>query len=144
MPEVTKQDIKLLRVKVESLLDRELGDEYKILTTKASYGEYGRVTVEFYKKGKDGQFETAMEGDFRFHARSYGFDPDDYGARFVQNGMTFEIVGCKPRNRKYPIIAKNVVTQETFKFAVETVAAYKLTQRHWTPASEVDNGRNSS
>jgi hypothetical protein len=146
MPEVTRQEVKVLRTKIESLLDQELGNEYKVLTTKASYGEYGRVTIEFYKKDKDGQFESAMEGDFRFHATSYGLEPTDLGARFNQNGMTFEIIGLKPRNRKYPVIAKNVVTQQSFKFAPETLVHYKSSKAYsnWTPASEVGNGRNSS
>jgi hypothetical protein len=138
MPEVTRQEIQELKSKVESLLEQELGNDYKVLSTRASYGEYGRITLEFYKKNEQGEFESAMEGDFRFHAASYGLAPDDFGARFRQNGMTFEIVGLKLRNRKYPIIAKNVATQDQFKFAPEGLLAYKkLGGWYWIPANEV-------
>ena len=137
MHKVTKKEVQEITSRVEQLLNQEFGNEYKVLYTRGSYGEYGRITLEFYKKDESGNFTTALEDDFRYYAKEYGLEPEDFGARFVRNGMTFEIVGLKPRNRKYPIIAKNVVTQDTFKFPAETVSFFKRSQARWTPANEV-------
>jgi len=69
-------------------------------------------------KGKDGEvldpFEKAYLDEKRKHPRMR-----DIGDMFESRGTTFTICGWKPRNRKYPLLAKN-----------EVGVMYKLPGRH--------------
>lgn len=58
----------------------------------------------------------------------YSLSPDDFGKTFkslskTQANANFEIVGCKPKSHKYPILAKNLSDGKTYKFPVSRVRA---------------------
>lgn len=87
------------------------------------YGENsGKFELQFGTVNDDGTANTKAMDDFKRYASRYGLSPDDLGRTFVQNGRRFEIVGAKPTNTKYPILA-NDSTGRTFKFPAWTVKA---------------------
>jgi len=64
---------------------------------------------------------SQMERDFIEQAHVYGLDASDLHNNVVLNGNAYEIVGLKPRSRKYPIICKRLVGGKMFKFSAGTV-----------------------
>ena len=71
----------------------------------------------------DGKTITKEETDFRTMAHLYGFQPDDFGRTFSQQGKVFQITGLKPGSPKYPVLAKNLGDGRNYKFPPETVTA---------------------
>ncbi len=61
--------------------------------------------------------------DLKFLATSYGLPANILGRKIKTQGRTFEIVGCKPRAHKLPILGRDISTNKTFKFPVATVSA---------------------
>ena len=49
----------------------------------------------------------AEKEGFASQSYMYGLSPDDYEKSFIENGKTYKIFGIKPRNRKYPVLARN-------------------------------------
>jgi hypothetical protein len=74
----------------------------------------------------DGSTQTPEMIDFQREAHYYGLEASDLGTTFTQNGKTFEIVGLKPRSRKYPILGKDRMGK-TFKFTADSVKRGKET-----------------
>jgi len=138
MAEVTRKDIRNIKQRALVALEVEFGPDYGISVTKSSFGYVGDITVEFAKADSDGKIVTGLESDFRFHARDLGLEPDDFGATFTTFvGDSYKIIGAKPGNRKYPIIAKKVGTKSKrrTKFAEQVIARYKQMGGHyWKPA----------
>lgn len=60
------------------------------------------------------------------HCVLFALSPEDFGKTFESNGSTFEICGCKPNNRKYPIITKNLSNGKQFKFNIASIARKML------------------
>jgi len=69
------------------------------------------------------QGEPKMAVDFRNLCFKHGFKPEDLGKIFMSGEHSYEIVGLKPRNRKYPIIAARRSDRKQFKFAPYSVKA---------------------
>jgi len=67
--------------------------------------------------------ETAdgMPTSFESDAVRVGLDKSDWGRIFNMNGKQYEIVDVKPRNRKYPIIGKDLRSGKNYKFTVSQV-----------------------
>ena len=55
------------------------------------------------------------------YATMVGLADVEFGARFEIQGTTYSICGLKPRSRKYPVLAKQIPTGKTYKFAVDSV-----------------------
>ena len=58
------------------------------------------------------------------HATTLGFNLSDRGKTFTSNNRTFKLLGLKPRNRKYPMIAENIKTGRSYKFRASSVLRY--------------------
>jgi hypothetical protein len=87
------------------------------------------VMYQFLVKetGARGEVLTAAAKDFQKYAARFGLAATDLGREFRRNGTFFRIVGMKPKSHKYPVLAMNVSTGKTFKFAAEDVeTALKL------------------
>ena len=69
-----------------------------------------------------GEVVTSEAQDFKRCAVLFGLKPEDLGREFVSpQGKRFKICGAKPRNRKYPILAKCVTTGRVYKFPEDQV-----------------------
>ena len=64
--------------------------------------------------------------NFVRRAHIYGLKPEDLGKTFTSaGGRKYKIVGLKPRNRKYPVLAVwEDGDKRTYKFGAKTVASY--------------------
>lgn len=122
---ITRSELQGISEQAVELLQDALGDEYLVTYEKGWYGDAASVKLGIAKADADGRIVTQMESDFRLYAPLHGLEADDFGARFKSRGSTYEITGWKPRNTKYPIIAKNVVTRDIFKFTVSGILAAK-------------------
>jgi len=61
------------------------------------------------------------EKEFCKNAHWFGLKADDFGKTFSTHEGTYEICGVKTRNRKFPILAKKVGTDKTYKFNEDVV-----------------------
>ena len=113
---------KLMRVEITEALEK-IGEKYGIAFSlgRITFDDVSfRVTVEAGLTTTPG--EPMMAIDFRKHCHKYGFKASDLGRVFTNTRLErFEIVGLKPRNRKYPIIGQDVRTQKQYKFTPTTV-----------------------
>jgi len=64
-----------------------------------------------------GQPTTKEVTDFQHNAASYGLSPDDLYKQFDYFGNRYEIIGCKPRSYKFPLIVKKVSNGKHYKFS---------------------------
>lgn len=71
----------------------------------------------------DGNAMDSKAKDFMRLAAAYGLSKDDYQAEFQSNGRTFRITGLNHRARGYPVLAEDVKTGRTYKFAAGRVKA---------------------
>ena len=62
-----------------------------------------------------------IPADFAQFAPRYGLEPSDYGKTFTTGGETYALCGIKPRNRKYPIVARCIKGRGKFKFTASVV-----------------------
>jgi hypothetical protein len=79
----------------------------------------------------NGAVKTKEAADFERYASSFGLTPEDLGTIFTYNGKEFKLLGAKPRNHKYPLIAENTKTGRKFKLpgdAVKPVTKTGLTE----------------
>jgi hypothetical protein len=72
----------------------------------------GKYNAECFSLGFEFRVarDHAEEGDraeFGLHAHLYGLTPDDFGRRFSSNGRFYAVIGFMPRNRKYPVLARD-------------------------------------
>jgi hypothetical protein len=110
-------------------LRSELTEVFKIFGEK--YGlavSVGRITFDevSFKASIEAAItekagEPKMAVDFRNLCWKHGMKPEDLGRIFMSGEHSYEIVGLKPRNRKYPIIAKRRSDGKQFKFAPYSV-----------------------
>lgn len=95
--------------------------QQRILETLAPLGE--ELGIEF--EGGDSQFNasqaqlglrvtltprdglTAEQREFNQLAPAFGLTAEDYHRTLTRGGTRYRLIGFKPRNRKYPIIAEN-------------------------------------
>jgi hypothetical protein len=91
-----------------------------------------------------GEVMTKEATDFKHYASSLGLTPEDLGTTFTFNGRQFKLLGCNPRNHKYPIIAQNVKNGKRYKMessAVKPVTKTGLTEEAKQEFMRLANGR---
>lgn len=71
-----------------------------------------------------GEAVLQMAEDFKQYAEMYGLQPSDLGKKVTYNGAKHEIVGLKPKNRKYPIIVKNLENGTKYKITAREIKLY--------------------
>lgn len=134
---ITRQELRTIRTKAAQALQEALGDDYFVQEGSGKYGESATITLKVFRRGQDGEVVTDLQRDFVHNASLLGLDPGDFGAQFMSNGHMYEIVGLKVRNRKYPIIAKRVGSDQRYKFHESTVKAAKnIGGSYWVPAND--------
>ncbi len=80
-------------------------------------------TLQCTTTDKDGNTIDKDGQEFKDWATIYGLDPSDLGKTFKSGTASYKIVGLKRRNRKYPIVAKNLRNGKTYKFPTSFVKA---------------------
>lgn len=126
MPKIesfSRDNIKQVRADLQAVLDKFASDHgVEIKLGRITYGDLDfRSSIRVFIPTKDA--ETPMALDFKTKCLKYGLVPDDLGAEFRSglNNDMHKIVGLKPRNRKYPIITKNLRDGKQYKFPASVV-----------------------
>ena len=65
--------------------------------------------------------DNFLEAEFISKCGLYGFKPEHLGQKVRIGGNVHEIIGLKVRNRKYPIITRNLENMKEYKLAQWTV-----------------------
>ena len=58
---------------------------------------------------------------FEAISKRFGFTQNIIGMQFNGRNGVYEITDIKTRSRKYPIIAKSLLTGQQFKYTVDTI-----------------------
>jgi len=122
--EIDRASCKRLRVEMDKVLiplGKKLGVD--ISTGNASYSaENASFKVKVATLGADGTVRDEEAEAFKKNAFMFGLKPEMLNTTFKSfAGDTFEIVGLATRSRKYPVLAKNILSGKTFKFPVEQI-----------------------
>lgn len=120
-----REKAKMVRSEMEKALN-EMGQKHGL---KFSLGTISFTDTDFSVRvrGMDSNYTTAsnlMEVDWnRYKSRYPELSGIVLGQRFRSDkGDVFSIVGLKPRNRKYPVIAKRETDGKQFKFSTYAVS----------------------
>ena len=115
--------VKAIRERIQNVLDEAGFEDIDVKVGNASFGSgYATFKLNVSSVTADGNLVTKEAQDFKTYARLYDLKPEDLGRTFNQGRDVYEIVGAKPRSRKYPILAKNVDTGTVYKFSADMVA----------------------
>ena len=117
-----RAEVRTIRTRLQDRLDA-FDDNYKVHIGNATFSENNvtfKVTVSVV--GEDGKAITKEAEDFQHYAFRYGLKAEDLGRKFKRwGGDTYEIIGAKPRSRKYPILARQVATGKVYKFTAQEI-----------------------
>ncbi len=116
-----KDEIRKIRADIDATL-KDIGEKHGLAfeVGRITYDDNGfKTRIEASVTGEIGESKIAI--DFRNGCHKHGFAPEDLGRMFKNTNGTFKIVGLKPRNRKYPVIAKRLDTGRTYKFSALSV-----------------------
>ena len=87
-----------------------------------SIANYGLETVsKAFDEIKKEEEKRQLQSQWNTYCYSYGLKAENYNSEFVSNNDVFVVIGIKPRNRKYPIIAERKNDGKLFKFPAESV-----------------------
>lgn len=75
------------------------------------------IIKAFYSSNDISTYDEDIKQNFLNSCYYLGLQPSDLGRQFKhpKTGHMMEIVGYKPRNNKYPMIIKDMVTNQRFK-----------------------------
>jgi hypothetical protein len=115
--------LKILRDRIDKalgLIKAELGLTV-LRTGNISYERDGascriQVKAETTVDGK-----TKEELDFRTYHTLFGLKAHHLHAKFYRHGEPFEVVGIVPSRRKFPVVAKNVISGKRYFFPTTIV-----------------------
>ncbi len=90
----------------------------------------GNATLKFEIAAPNAQGETlSREAEaFKRHAKDYGFEPADLGTKFKRGDETYQIIGLKRRNPKFPILAIRMRDRKTYKFSPHQIKIFGTPQ----------------
>jgi hypothetical protein len=115
-----KTNVKSIRTEIEEAIDAVakkhgfVSSAGRITYTDAKVG----LRVEFAIPGCVGGGNTMLAVNWNEQCGKHGFAKSDLGKIFISGrGEKFKIVGLKPANRKYPVIAEKLANGKNFKFA---------------------------
>jgi hypothetical protein len=113
--EMTRANVRTIAAAAEAAL-RPIAEQYG-LALKKDGGSFDSGGGTFLSKWEFScQTESGVPAGFARDAALFGLTEADYGRRFATHNGTYEIIGIKLRNRKYPILGKCIRTGRTFKF----------------------------
>jgi hypothetical protein len=120
---MTKNKAEVIGERIMTALKQvEDGLDVTIARGKGCYdNESLTLTITATLHAEDGTAQTKEALDFKKWASIFGLKEEDLGARLQLGGSTYIISGCKPKNRKYPIIADEEGTSRKVKMPVDQV-----------------------
>ena len=131
---ITRTLLRTIRTDAEAaLLDVAKKHGVQLTVGNGSFardGSNAHLKLEIAGIADSGEVMTKEATDFKRYASSFGLTPEDLGTTFKYNGKEFKLIGCKPRNHKFPLIAENTKNGKTYKLpkdAVKPVLATGLT-----------------
>ena len=124
MDKIVLKDIRGDLTKVLGTLSEKYNVVFDIGTFRYNENTF-KVTLEATKVDPEHTQEKKMVVDFKSLCHKFGLKKEDLGKTFFSIGEAYRIVGLKPKNRKYPIIAEKVDSGKSFKFSQYTVLRSK-------------------
>lgn len=123
MDKITKDNVDMIKTRIlEALLP--VGEEFG-LSFDFGHGTFNSnnfvTQLEVMVDNDDGVAMSREATDFQQHSWKYGLRSDHLGAVFASDNSSYRIVGCKIKNRKYPIIVEDIDSGNRYKFAAEAV-----------------------
>ena len=95
------------------------------LTTSRTRHSSLEVKVPFVMRviqtDETGKVLEPGEKEFRWLAKTYGLEPDDFGTAFKSGRYSYRITGIKTSRRKYPISVERVHDNKGYKFTKNQV-----------------------
>jgi hypothetical protein len=88
-------------------------------------GNYATIKLEVAIVDEEGNAQTKEASDFIDYTAMGAYDtltPDHLWDWVMLHGERYQLIGCKPRSRKYPILGKRA-DGKIFKLPVATVCA---------------------
>ena len=120
-----RSNLRLLTADIQTAL-KSVADNYGIsLTYKSSRFSASNVTIKLEGAivGAGGVVETKERKDWKVYAEMFGLKSAWLDEAFVHGGDQFVICGLATRKSKYPVLAKCIKNNKTFKFPMDTVKA---------------------
>lgn len=119
--EFDRSNLDVMRSSINSKL-AELESDFNI---KIKLGRIGYSDSNFTAKVecnlvKDGQVIETIAIDFDRYKDAWGLQ-FSLGDTFISQGEKYKVLGLKPRNRKYPIIAEDISSGKRYKFSEDTI-----------------------
>lgn len=120
-----KTNLRLLTADIQTAL-KSVADNYGIsLTYKGARFSATNVSIKLEGAviGAGGVVETKERKDWKVYAEMFGLKSAWLDKTFVLAGDQYVISGLATRKSKYPVLAKCVRNNKTFKFPSDTVKA---------------------
>lgn len=119
--EFDRQNLKPLRQDIDKAL-KAVAEKYglSLMLGNIRFNE-SSATCKLEARVTEKTGEPTMAADFRALAPTYGLESSLLYQTVLMDGKFYKIVGLKPRNRKYPIIATRVDTGKRYKFPASVV-----------------------
>ena len=111
-----KNDLTLLRAKLESALQRvagEMGFEIKVGSIRYSSNN-ASASLSISQVNADGYPMTKEADAFLLHAPLLGFDKDDLFREFMKDGSLYALMGYKTRATKNPFLVRELATDKNY------------------------------
>ena len=127
-----KAAMRLLRIQIDKDLEAlsELHGIKLSLGNGSFNGANGRFELIVATKQEDGMELTKEAVNFKQHAQRYGLMPGDLGREFISGaGRRFILIGLNPGRPKFPIQAKCLDDNKTYKFTEMSVKVALAAQR---------------
>ena len=117
-----KENLNSIRSKFEKEL-KVIGNKFGI--------SFNVNTIRFTEKSmhcklegnlsNNGSNESFLAIEFKEKCHKYCLKSEDLYKTFSSNDKSFKIIGLKVRNRKYPIIAVNILNGKSYKFSIHQI-----------------------
>jgi len=127
---ITSDKINSVQRKIKNFLaeiEREENVKITFGTCRYDAAQYGtRMTVKTLVKSESTETVDVS------NCKRLGLPSNVIGMTFLLRGVKYQVTELKMRNRKYPIIAKNIRTNKSYKFTPTSVKSYlgtKLTRK---------------
>jgi hypothetical protein len=120
---IDRNKVRLISAEIDAAL-KDIANRHNIqLTTGGGTFSSNNFTIKVNGSAisSDGSVMTKEAEDFKSHAFLFGLKAEDLGKTFFQGGKMYEIVGCKPRSSKYPILAQCKNDGKTYKFTANSI-----------------------
>jgi len=99
---------------------KELGIDIKYAGGRFDVNTF-TMRIECSTIGQDGTVNTRFAEDFKRNAHVFGLEATDLGRQFNYSFEVYEIVGLKPKSRKFPILVKRLKDGRMFKLMARSV-----------------------